>query len=811
MASQASGEGRASRPGGHGRSARQAQRDSWLRYVSRLSALRLAFALAALLLAAPAFAAGADTTQQALEAARSTIADIETGLKADDLSDADLARLRAAADPVATDLQALVADLAPRLEASSKRLAELTPKAKDAATKDASTQNPSTQNAPAKDSASPELAAETQRHDALDADLRSARALLLQIDDIGTRISAARRNLFARRTFAQSASVASPLLWLAVAREAPDDAHALAQRVTDWFDALSTRLSLSQGLGFLAILLALIALAAPLNWMTQRVLARDASAPAPDRFPRALAAAWTSAALAAAPLVALGVFAYALDVFDISDPHLQGGLDALLDGLRLIAIVNALAHGLLSPRDANWRLVNLSDRASALLLRLWVGVAIILAFEKLLEPTADLVASLDVAVAARALGSALAALMLARTLRRMAIGAEGKGRADWGPARAALGWTLVALTIGATLAGYVAFAAYVVDQTMEAALVIATLYIVDAVIQEGAEALVRPGAAFGRGVMTAVALRRGALEQIVVLVQGFARLTIVVAGAMVILARWNLSQDFASTLRNAYFGFRIGGLTLSVSSLLIAGAALVVGVAATRALQNWLSSRYLPRTRLDAGASNSIRTIVGYVGVIVALLIGGAQLGLDSQKLAIVAGALSVGIGFGLQSIANNFVSGLILLWERGIRVGDWVVVGSETGFVRRINARATEIETLDRGMLIVPNATLVSGAVKNWMHSDRTGRIILPINVAYDSDAETMREILIAAAKAQDSVLAIPAPLALLKEFGDWSMRFELVCFVDDVVTAERVRSEMSFDILRRMREAGLRIPYPK
>jgi len=232
---------------------------------------------------------------------------------------------------------------------------------------------------------------------------------------------------------------------------------------------------------------------------------------------------------------------------------------------------------------------------------------------------------------------------------------------------------------------------------------------------------------------------------------------------------------------------------------------------ATRALQNWLGVSYLPRTRLDAGVRNSVRTIVGYLGVIIALVMSGAQLGLDFERIAIIAGALSVGIGFGLQSIANNFVSGLILLWERGIRVGDWVVIGAEQGFVRRINARATEIETFDRGMLIVPNATLVSGVVKNWMHADRTGRIVVAVNVAYESDLEAVREILIAAAKAQDPVLSIPAPLVLFAEFGDWALKFQLICFVDDVVMAERVRSEMSFDILRRMRQAGLRVPYPK
>jgi potassium efflux system protein len=269
-------------------------------------------------------------------------------------------------------------------------------------------------------------------------------------------------------------------------------------------------------------------------------------------------------------------------------------------------------------------------------------------------------------------------------------------------------------------------------------------------------------------------------------------------------------QSFAATLRAAYFGFTVGGVTISLYSLLAALAVFVGALAATRAAQNWLGDRYLPRTRLDAGVSNSIRTIAGYLGVVLALLAGGARLGLDLQQFAIIAGALSFGIGFGLQGIVNNFVSGLILLWERGIRVGDWVVVGADQGFVRHINARATEIETFDRATLIVPNSTLVTGSVKNWMHNDRIGRIIVAVNVGFDSDPEVARELLIAAAKAREEVLAIPAPVVLFSEFADWALKFQLICFVDDALLAERVRSEVNFDVLRRMREAGLRIPYP-
>ncbi len=152
--------------------------------------------------------------------------------------------------------------------------------------------------------------------------------MLLQIDDIDARIGAMRRDLFARETFARSSSVVSPLLWIDLAREAPDDVARDRGAFRRLAQGLSARLSLSQGLGFLAAILAILALAAPLNWITRRVIARDPDVGEPDRFRRALGAAWTTAVLAAAPLVALGVFAYALDLFDISDPRAQGALDA---------------------------------------------------------------------------------------------------------------------------------------------------------------------------------------------------------------------------------------------------------------------------------------------------------------------------------------------------------------------------------------------------------------------------------------------------------------------------------------------------
>jgi small-conductance mechanosensitive channel len=384
-----------------------------------------------------------------------------------------------------------------------------------------------------------------------------------------------------------------------------------------------------------------------------------------------------------------------------------------------------------------------------------------------------------------------------RQLGARPTGAQGSQQRDaWAPLRT-LGWAAALIIFLAAVTGYVAFATFLVNQTIYLGIVGAALYIADIIAQDGTEAVFKPDGPIG--------------SRLLAILQGVARVVVLVVAVAAVLKPWGVqSQDMFGALRSAYFGFSFGGVTLSLSSLIGAAIVFAIVVFFTRLIQNWLGSRLLPQTRLDAGVRNSVQTICGYIGVIVAALLAGAQIGLDVQKLALIAGGLSVGIGFGLQTIANNFVSGLILLWERTIRVGDLVVVGSDQGFVRAIKARATEIETFDRGSLIVPNSNFVSGVVKNWVHNDRVGRIIISVNVTYESDVDQVRDLMIAAAKAQDQVLAIPAPSVLFAEFGDWSLKFNLICFVDDIEQAERTRSDINFEVLRRMREAGLRIAYP-
>jgi potassium-dependent mechanosensitive channel len=187
-----------------------------------------------------------------------------------------------------------------------------------------------------------------------------------------------------------------------------------------------------------------------------------------------------------------------------------------------------------------------------------------------------------------------------------------------------------------------------------------------------------------------------------------------------------------------------------------------------------------------------------------------AALGIDLQKIALIAGALSVGIGFGLQSVVSNFVCGLILLAERPIRVGDWVVVRNEEGWVRRISVRATEIETFDRASVIIPNQDFITGVVKNWTHGNTMGRIIIKLRVSYDSDIAKVRSILADCAAGHAFVLQTPPPTVYLIGFGDIGIDFELRCLLGNVEQALTIKSDLQIDLLRRLAEAGIKIPFP-
>jgi potassium efflux system protein len=228
-------------------------------------------------------------------------------------------------------------------------------------------------------------------------------------------------------------------------------------------------------------------------------------------------------------------------------------------------------------------------------------------------------------------------------------------------------------------------------------------------------------------------------------------------------------------------------------------------------IQAFVDSQIMTPRKMDVGVKESLKRLTHYGLCTVGFLVAVSMAGLDLQKFTILAGALGVGIGFGLQNIVNNFVSGLILLFERPVKVGDVINIDQDWGTIKKIGLRSTIFETFDRAEIIVPNADLVSQKVTNWTFSSKIVRVNLPVGVAYGSPLEKVLGVLNRAAREHPDVFSYPEPNTIFEEFGNSSINFRLRFWVHTIDDRMKIRSEVAVIVDRLFREEGIEIPFPQ
>jgi potassium-dependent mechanosensitive channel len=679
----------------------------------------------------------------------------------------------------------------------------------------------------------PALAAERARLTALESDLDAAiKSTVLTWErarQLIEKITVLRHSLFTRNIMERRPSPLLPGVWRDVLNKAP----AVGQKFSYQADYWLYWANLKQQQIFLllgAALVLFIVLELGIARRTNRRRERTEAASPPSFFERAKSAAGV-APLRALPAVAASVLVYVgLDAFDLLYPPYWARIaPAILKSIVLFSAVTGLIFALLAPGAPQWRLVPLAEsparRVGWLLCAITAAFAIDTALTEIFRVfSVPLALSVVQSFAASALFAALLICLLLTPFTpqpSLAPAATEPTAADpaatqppysrHAPVWLKLPLWLIALGIlGLALLGYVALARFLAQQVVMTGIVIVVswlLYLAIRAVTRDTQQRRYPVGEMLEARFGLDAPRRNQLARLTEIALTFA---LIICALPFLMLQWGYSSaDIRDGFKSLFFGIEVGQFRISLARIMLGIVLFIALLFATRLLQRWLREKALQQTRMDPGIVNSIDTVVGYVGTALAALLAVSYAGLDITNLAIVAGALSVGIGFGLQSIVNNFVSGLILLVERPIRVGDRIVIGDQQGLVRRISVRATEIETFDRASLIVPNSELIMGRVLNWTHRDSLGAVNVKIGVGYDSDPEQVIAILKKCADGHRDVLRTPAPVAIFESFGDSALMFNLRISLPDIANAGGVQSDLRIAILKALREANIEIPF--
>jgi potassium-dependent mechanosensitive channel len=737
-----------------------------------------------------------------LETARKNLARLAELVSKEKDNDNRLAELKVEVDATAKQIIAISVATRPRLDEIKARLAEL--------------------GDPPGEGAPPEadvVAQERKRllagRGEINALTGTAEDLSIQATKLSNGITGTRRALFSN-TLLKHTDINRTMVMDAIAA-INLERQTFMRTVGSWltFAWNFKRLQLLSAL-FLSLCAALVLLAG-----TRRVFSpfihREVRSEEPGYITRLSVAFWSTMI----PTMAMAAFAttsyFFLQNFNVLRPDIAPIVSVTLAVCVALLFVSTLSNAVLVPRQSSWRLVRVSDRGARLLVWSIFAMTVVNGLDYLAGTISEVMGSPIVLTVVKSLiasiiiGLILMAMSLIKPIVPAGETLDSHGKPWPRPV-----WLLFVLTgaalIIAALSGYVGLARFVATQIVMTGAILVTMYIGILTGKAVAKQNALADTIVGRYLEKRFQMEQIGLDQ-AGLVAGLGIYALVVLLFIpLVLLQWGFQiADIQAWAYRIFTEIRIGSITISITGIIAGILLFAIGFVVTRWFQRWLDGSVMARSRVDPGVRNSVKTGVGYLGLGLAGLIGISAAGLDLSNLALVAGALSLGVGFGLQNIVSNFVSGLILLVERPFKVGDWVVTGTTEGFVRRISVRATEIETFQRQTIMVPNSLFINASVGNWTHRNRLGRSDIPVTVSYDAVPRQVMDTLLQIAGGHPLVLKNPEPQAVFTTFGETTMTFELRVYLADIVNGNSVRNDLRLAIYERFREEGLGAPFSK
>ena len=679
----------------------------------------------------------------------------------------------------------------------------------------------------------PDVAAQrsdlNKQRTALDSQIKLARLLAVESGQAIETISSLRRSQFSAALGERRPSVLTPSFWSEFQGDWPRDRDRLKSL---WDEALAAAIATPFWV-WAGVLLLIGAIFGVRIWASKRLTGITAARVPSGRLRRSFYAVAVVLLGVAAPGLIAELFYLGMSWGVVLTGDLATFATGFVGVMFFGGYVAGLGRALLSPNRPSWRLPSIPDLIALRMrwLPIALGIAVVVVwsldrFITLLNFRLTTTIALNSAVAfglAIVLGYALrrGERLRRRVIRdaqaRQASAAEAQEdeaaaqveppppRPLWLGVLAGVLWCVVVGAVASVLVGYVAFGNFLLKQMVWLIIILASTYLLSVLIEDFFSTLRSATQVDASGKNQPYEPR--ARDQAAVLLSGVGRVLIALFALLLVLAPFGAGpMELFQRMGQFQSGLAIGEVLIKPGTMMQALIVLVVGLIAVKMLKSWLRDRYLPTTTLDPGMQLSAAALFGYAGFVIAVALAMSAVGIGLERVAWVASALSVGIGFGLQAVVQNFVSGIILLAERPVKVGDWVSLSAGVeGDIRRINVRATEIQMSDRSTLIVPNSEFITKHVRNVTHANPQGVVTVKMPLPLGTDAQRVREIMLSVFQDNPDVLETPAPNVFLDGIDGTHLMFNASGSVSSPRQSYTVRSALLFEILNRLSAAKI------